>query len=48
MSEIVPCTACENGMITIPKMDFDSKGEPIVTQDVTTCIVCTGNGVVER
>jgi hypothetical protein len=45
---MVPCPAgCDGGQITIPKMEFDYKGEPIVTQDVLTCIVCHGNGVVE-
>lgn len=34
-------------MITIPKMEYDNKGEPIVIQDTITCIVCHGNGVVE-
>lgn len=41
-----PCTACSNGMITIPKMEMDSKGNPVVIQEVITCIVCGGNGRV--
>ena len=47
MSETRQCTACTNGQITIPKMEFDSKGQPIVVQDIITCIVCHGNGMVE-
>ena len=41
-----PCTACSNGQITIPKMEFDGKGNPIVVMDVITCIACNGNGTV--
>lgn len=50
MSELTeqPCGSCNNGMITIPKMEYDYKGEPVVTQDVITCIVCKGNGTVYR
>jgi len=50
MSELVPCTSgvCNNGQVTIPTMALDTNGNPIVIQDVITCIVCKGNGMVER
>jgi uncharacterized protein with PIN domain len=43
-----PCTSCNGGMIEIPKMEMDSRGEPIVIMDIITCIVCHGNGKVYR
>lgn len=48
MSELVQCTACSQGYIEVPKMEYDSKGEPIVIVHVSTCTVCHGNGMVER
>lgn len=47
MQNELPCpSGCNNGMIEIPKMEFDSKGEPIVIMDVITCATCSGNGKV--
>lgn len=50
MSELVPCTAtgCQGGFVITPKVGLDNKGEPIMWQEMTTCIVCHGNGMVER
>jgi hypothetical protein len=43
-----PCASCTNGMISIPKMEMDAKGNPYIIQDLITCIVCGGNGKVLR
>lgn len=50
MSEIVNCpgSGCNGGFVLIPKVGYDSKGEPITYQDMVTCIICNGRGTVER
>lgn len=41
------CTTCgASGQIRTPKPALDSKGNPTIIFEITTCHVCGGNGKV--
>ena len=41
------CTSCSGtGQQSVPKAEVDSSGNPMIVFEITTCIVCSGNGKV--
>lgn len=42
------CTSCDgDGQMKYPRASYDGHGNPIIEQVIETCIVCSGNGVVD-